>query len=433
MKIAFFLDNRHIPAVNFQTPELGNPGAGACEYLHVAIPYFLNKYCGTKAEAIILAPHVDKLPAGLKAFPAQSVIEAASRAKELGADFFVFRPRQKEEANILDHIDKIKMPSIGRAALTPYPEHVRKMASSEYFKALVCVGREQYDFLIDSPLKSKLAYIDNGIHVASCQTDAQGEKKDHKLVVYMGALVPMKGFHQLAEAWPKVLKTFPDARLSVIGSVKMYGDNLTVGPLGVASENYERQSIIPHLCDARGQLHPSVTFHGQMGQEKFPVLRQAAVGIANPTGQTETCCVSAIEMSACKVPVVTGAYYALLDTVLHNRTGLLGRGANDLAKNICACLADPARAESLGEAGYERALRQYDFSAVAPRWMELFEALKAGHVPKAYGRIKNIRYHYKALRLINSLFQATIGRIIPWPSVYELQTWARKKLKNIGL
>ena len=301
IKIAFFLDNRHVEAIDFSHPEMGNPGTGACEYLHVAIPYFIKEYCGQDVQPVILAPHIGKLPSQLPAYEARSITEAASKAKELDVHFFVFRPRLNEEENILDHIDRLQLPSSGRAALTPYPQHIRKMARSKYFKALVCVGREQYDYLVDSPLKPKLAYIDNGIHVESCWKDYNNEPKDSRLVTYMGALVPMKGFHQLAAAWPQVLKRFPDAKLSVIGSVKMYGDKLTVGPLGVASDDYERKSIMPHLCDENGTLHPSVTFHGQMGSEKSSILRKTLIGVANPTGHTETCCVSAVEMSACKM------------------------------------------------------------------------------------------------------------------------------------
>jgi glycosyltransferase involved in cell wall biosynthesis len=375
---------------------------------------------------IILAPHIDQLPSHIQSFAVTSVTDAATKAKDLGVDFFVFRPRQKEEANILAYIDHLELPSIGRAALTPHPEHVRALAASKYFKALVCVGREQYDFLMDTPLHSKLAYIDNGIHLASCG-DVDVEK-DPNLVAYMGALVPVKGFHQLAAAWPKVLRQCPDAKLSVIGSVKMYGDNQSVGPLGVAHEDYERTHIMPHLCDANGKLHPSVTFHGQMGAEKFAILHRATVAVANPTGQTETCCVSAVEMAACKTAVVSGAYYALLDTVLHGETGLLGRGVDDLAHNIIACLKNPEMARELGQAGYERVKTQYDFAAIAPRWIDLCQSLQSGQKPKIHGRLKNIRYHHKWLRLINRPLQAVLGRIMPWPSVLDLQSWGSKAI-----
>ena len=128
---------------------------------------------------------------------------------------------------------------------------------------------------------------------------------------------------------------------------------------------------------------------------------------------------------------MSGAYYALLDTVIHQETGLLGRGVDDLARNICALLADPEKAQEFGQAGYERVVQQYDFSATSPRWLELFQTLQTGSVPKAYGRLRNIFYHYKILRLLNALPQATIGKILPWPSVYEAQVWLHHKWTHI--
>ncbi len=431
MKVAFFLDNKNLSQVDFSAPEQGNPGTGAGTYLHAALPHYLNKNFSSQIETVLLAPHIEKLPPNVPAYQVSSVISAATKAKEIGADFFVFRPRLDEENGILDHIDAIQMPSIGRAALTPHAEHLRKMIKCKYLKALVCVGREQYDYMIDSRIKPKLAYIDNGISLASCEEGMDKTAgKDPRLVVYMGALVPMKGFHVLAQAWPKVLAKFPDAKLSVIGSVKIYGEDEQVGPLGVAHDKYERESIIPYLCDPQGNLNPSVTFHGSMGKEKYDLLAKAIVGIANPTGITETCCVSAVEMSGCKTAVVSGAYYALLDTVIHGKTGLLGRGVDDLADNICKCLESPELAKKLGQAGYERVLEQYDFSVVIPKWVELFSRLQEGKVPTAPGNLRNIFYHYKSIRLLNYALQQTLGRLIPWPSIFEMQVFIHGFLRR---
>lgn len=433
MKVAFFLDNSRIPTINFSTPENGNPGVGASEFIQVCIPYYIEKYAGKDCDAVILASHTDKLPPHITSFQANSVTDAASKAKEIGCDYFVFRARQNEEDHILDHIDQIKMPSIGIAHLTPFIAHARKIAKSKYFKTLVCVGREQYDSLIDSPMRPKLTYIDNGVDVRSCWlgSDMDDYVKDPNLVVYMGALVPVKGFHILAEAWPQVLRRCPDAKLSVIGSVKMYGDDMAVGPLGVADEKYENNHIIPHLCDDDGQLDPSVTFHGQMAEEKYELMRRANVGIANPSGQTETCCVCAVEMSACKTVVVSGAYYALLDTVLDKQTGLLGRGVDALVDNICTCLENPEYAKTLGQNGFERVLKQYDYEPVTHRWIELFQLLEANELPKPIGRLKNMFYHFKILRFANAALQSTIGRIMYWPSVFEAQTATLKVLKSV--
>ena len=121
-KIAVYLDNRHIPSIDFQNPELGNPGVGACEYLHTAIPYFINKYCGNSIRPIILAHHIENMPENIEVHQVNSIINAADSAKALNCDFFLFRPRQNEEENILDHIDNIELPSIGRAAFNPSRE-----------------------------------------------------------------------------------------------------------------------------------------------------------------------------------------------------------------------------------------------------------------------------------------------------------------------
>lgn len=428
MLIGFFCDNRGASQTDFSRPWEGNPGTGASEYLQVATPYFISKYCGDKTRCVIFAPHIQHLPKSVGAQQANSIVEAAHQAKAMGVDYFVFRPRLKEEKHILDVLDELALPSIGLAQLTPKPEHLRKMAKSRAFKTLVCVGREQYDFLMDTAVHNKITYIDNGLHVASCnQGDAPA--KDYRLVAYMGALVPQKGFHILATAWPKVLKRVPDARLSVIGSVKMYNENTRVGPLGVAEEGFERDHLIPHLTDQNGRLHPFVTFHGRLGHEKYDILRKALIGVANPSGQTETCCVSAIEMSACHTAVVSGAFYAMLDTVLHGRTGLLGRTVDDLVDNICTLLQDPDRAVTMGDAGHERTLQQYDFSIVAPKWIDLCEHLTRGSIPCPHGELKNLFVNFKFLRLLNRSLQKSFGLFLPWPSLYDAETIARRVLR----
>lgn len=429
LKIGFFLDNTHCPSADFSRPWEGNPGTGAAEYLHVAIPHFISTYSQDNIDCIIFAPHIDQLPKSVSAQQSATIIEAAHMAKSAGVDYFVFRPRMSEEKGILDVLEKLRLPSIGRAALTPHPQHLRRMAACHAFKALVCVGKEQYDFLVDTPMRDKRVYIDNGIHVKSCE-DAEEVQKDLNLVTYMGALVQQKGFHLLAQAWPKVIARHPTAQLSVIGSVKMYNENAILGPLGVAEDAYERQYLLPHLTDKQGKLLPSVTFHGKLGKEKYSILRRSLIGVANPSGQTETCCVSAVEMSACRTAVVSGAFYALLDTVVDGSTGLLGRTTDDLADNICKLLENPDLAIEMGQRGYERSLKKYDFSIVSQRWVELFQHLNQGEIPKPSERLKNLASNFKFLRFGNSIFQKTVGTLLFWPSVYEFEVLLRKLIKR---
>lgn len=427
MKIGFYLDNGLLTEIDFRRPWEGNPGIGASAFMQVAVPYFMQKYGDLDEQQHIFAKDIRKLPAELVAHKVESIYDAVAQAKTTGIDYFAYRPTMGKDDEFFALLEAVEQPVIGVGQLTPKPDHLRAMAKCRAFKALVCVGREQYDYLMDSPIYQKLAYIDNGVLVES-KLSPEPIEKDPRLVVYMGAMVPQKGFHVLAEAWPKVLARVPDAKLEVIGSARIYNQDAELGALGVASENYEQKMIRPFLSDSQGQLLPSVTFHGQMASEKNELLCRAMVGVANPTGQTETCCVAAVEMAACKTAVVSGAYYALLDTVRHGETGLLGQTVEDLAANIVYLLQNPDRAIELGEAGHSRTVSKYDFSVVAPKWIELFGSLDRGKLPKPDGQLRNLSKHFKFLRMVNRLPQRSIGRILFWPSMQELEFLARRLL-----
>lgn len=428
MKIAFYVPNEGLKNIDFSTPFNGNPGSGAAEYLHVALPYFISD---SKFETYILAQNISHMPANIKCIQCESIRDAAITAKKNSIDIFVFRPRIHEELGILDLIDEIKLPSIGRAALTPSSKHQRKMARCKYFKALVAVGSEQYDFMSDSPVEKKLTYIDNGISLSAC-SEFDNVHKNTKLVTYMGAIVPQKGFHVLARVWPKVLEKHPDACLRVIGSSKIYNENYSVGPLGIADEAYEREYIIPHLCNKVGQLHPSVKFLGALGREKYKHLSESIVAVPNPTGQTETCCVSAIEMAACSTAVVTGAYYALLGTVKNNFTGLLSRGDKKLASNICKLLDNPSLAIKLGMNGRKMAEGTYEFSKVAIRWKILFDdVFDNSIIRRPRHEFNYIRYHRKWLRMVNCIPAKFLNNLIDWPSTQELETLLLNLVKSM--
>jgi hypothetical protein len=63
---------------------------------------------------------------------------------------------------------------------------------------------------------------------------------------------------------------------------------------GIAEASFE-EIFMPDLLDENGSLLPSVNFHGISGAEKREILASAAVGVVNPSGQTETFCISGVE------------------------------------------------------------------------------------------------------------------------------------------
>jgi glycosyltransferase involved in cell wall biosynthesis len=430
-KVAFYLENRSIPDVDLSRPELGNPGCGGTEFLFAALPYYIQKYNGIGYDPLLLANHTDRLPDNLVHIRVEDVIDAARRAKEEGCSIFVYRPRRHTEAELLALIDTLQLPTIAWVHITPVAAHLRAIARSKYTKAVVCVEREQHDLAMDSAIWSKLTCIVNGFDVSGFKL-SNPPTKELGLVVYLGALVPQKGFHILAKAWPRILSRYSQARLAVIGTGALYDTKAELGPLGVAERKYEQRFIMPYLTDKDGKLHPSVTFLGRLGSEKKEILYRATVGVPNPGGQTENCPGSALEFQACGTAVVSGAYYGLLDTVIHGKTGLLGRNEDDLVKNICRLLESREEAEGFGRNGVGFIEERYNFPKVVDLWCDLFSRIEQGRNPKYIPFKLNFHRHNKFLIVINRFLQITIGRAVRWPSILEIKGYLARKFLRVN-
>ena len=421
MKIAFYVDNQNISDVDLSRPRLGNPGCGGTQFLLAALPSYLAKASGHYYQPIILANHIKRLPNNVPCLLAGDILDAACRAKDEGCDVFIYRPHRHPQTEFLGLIDSLQLSVLPWAGLTLTDPHLRAMACSPNVKAVVCVEREQHDLMWDSPAWLKLTCIPNGLDVDGFRL-VDPPTTEPNLVVYLGALVPQKGFHLLAKAWPRILRRHPEARLAVIGSGALYDGSAGLGPWGVATPDYEAL-FTPFLARPDGQPHSSVSFLGKLGLEKKEWLYRASVGVPNPSGQTETFCMSAVEFQACGTPVVSIARYGLLDTVRHGRTGLLGHTADDLVENICVLLKNPEKAEAMGRNGVDFVRERYDISAVTPAWCDLFDRLAHGDAPKRFFLKRNLHRHSKALILVNRLLQMTLGRIVSWPSVLEIKSY----------
>ncbi len=372
MRVTFYCANKHLPKVDFSEPEKGNPGCGAAEYLHVCIPFMLNRSLGDLIEPIILADNISNLPKEIKSYKVNKGIkEAAFLAKKLNADIFVFRPRINEEDAILKTIDELKLNSIGRAALTPSFNHQIKMSKSKYFKALICVGKNQYLQLIDSPIKKKIHHINNGISDYLIDHDSLlNNYESRRDIVFMGSLVPQKNFHYLAKVWKLISFEIPKAKLHVIGSSNTYGINSNLGKKGLAEKNYEDKFI--SLLNSDPISAKKVLFHGNLGLSKYNILAKARVGVVNPLGTTETCCVSAVEMQALGLPVCTGNYESLKTTVLNKTSGLLSNSEKEFVKNILKVYKNKTLFKELSIGARANAKFNFSFNKVIIEWYEIF-------------------------------------------------------------
>src|SRR5699024_4727723 len=120
----------------------------------------------------------------------------------------------------------------------------------------------------------------------------------------------------------------------VVGSGRLYNRNAKLGTYGIADESYEKE-FIKFLIDKNGKILPQVHFHGVLGgEEKLDVMARCAVGIVNPTGETETFGISAIEFEAMGIPVVTRDTGGFRNVVETEKTGFLCNEIDQFVEKI---------------------------------------------------------------------------------------------------
>ncbi|MCF7890531.1 glycosyltransferase family 4 protein [Candidatus Bipolaricaulota bacterium] len=403
MKVGLYLENRDIADVDLTEPEKGNPGVGGTQFMFVCMPYYFKKNVHEKVKFTWYTNETGNLPDNIGTKRASTPSKAAKKAEEDECDIFVWRPTNDEEGReFLDNINSFNLKIIAWAHNTPNVATLNELFKAENVKRFVCVGQEQLDGLRDHRIINKAAKIYNGIDPTPYQP--QGIIEHQKTVVFLGSLVPAKGFHQLAKVWPRINTEVPEAKLVVIGSGKLYNRNQSLGRWGIAEETYEKEYIRPYLSNENGEVADSVEFKGVLGREKIPIMQRAQVGVVNPTGKTETFGLSAVEFQSAGTPVVTGAYKAWLDTVEHKKTGLLGRGDEDLVDNIVYLLKNDDVAYEYGQNGIEYVKEKFSHEKINKQWLSLFKNVVEGKSNK----VEPIKqYPLNDLKILRELVRLT--------------------------
>ncbi|HMQ35613.1 MAG TPA: glycosyltransferase family 4 protein [Chloroflexaceae bacterium] len=181
------------------------------------------------------------------------------------------------------------------------------------------------------------------------------------MVLFIGQLVPRKGFDLLARAMPAIIREVPAARFVFVSHNRAGEDELRrlVEEGGVA----DRMELLGRVSE----------------EEKLRLLREAAV-VAAPS-RYEGFGIPLIEALLAGAPVVTTDVMAGNEVIAHERTGLLTPygDVDALAAAVVRLLRDPALGRALAEAGRRDVLERYG----ADRLAADLEALYAELVPGA--------------------------------------------------
>ena len=116
-------------------------------------------------------------------------------------------------------------------------------------------------------------------------------------------------------------------------------------------------------------------YYGNLHDDYSLALLYSAADVMVVPSVQEALGQTATEACACGTPVVAFDNSGLRDVVDHQQNGYLARGLNtdDLARGIYWVLADPGRQQALGRAARQKALREFDFTVVARRYLEVFQ------------------------------------------------------------
>jgi glycosyltransferase involved in cell wall biosynthesis len=397
--IAFLLDDLAVHSANLADPALGNPAVGGTEYSFVSLAHELairglarvtlfhrnrtNIYPGT-FRAIVTDPY----PAGLRSLLTQGG----------PIDCLIVRGHDSlPSSGVMDSVPK-HLPVIVWAHNHLTSATLSYFAKCDQIKRVVYVGREQCALAGGAACQYKSTYIVPASYVAPRLNVSTAPR-----AVYIGSLVPQKGFHRLAKLWPRIRTACPTAELDVIGSGRVYKHDQQLGSLGIASLEYERL-ILKYLRDDPTQY--GVVFHGKMGVEKYHLVIRAMVGLPNPTGFTECCPASVVEMSCCGVPVVALRQWGMCDTVLDGVTGYLCTDDREYVSRVTSLFADPNRARLMGIAAQRFVQEQFSFAIVCEQWARLWDEVVSSATPKYSVPSIRGRYPLSKLRTANNKIQS---------------------------
>lgn len=372
-KVVFYCDLIGIAERKLDDLEFGNPGIGGTQYLFLYITKLLSEYYVDKNVEVVFCTN------------AQVYIDNSNIHFELVRDFGTcVRYCKDNNVNILvirehetiigkDYLNGIKFNVVVWAHNTINYNLQNLVARNRSIRKIVCVSQRQYDNMKDSLCFNKCVYINNWLPQQFITDSKKLMKNRTELtgtVMYIGALVPQKGAHNLLDIWSIVSKINPKLKLLIIGGERLRNRDSKLGPMGLAKIKYEKKLI--------RKLHKinngSVKFLGILSWRKIlPYMSETDIGIVNPSYffRDETFCMSAIELECFGKPVIS-RYRGdgLLTTVKHNKTGFLERSNRQIAERVTSFYDNSVSWESFSNNAHNFA-SQFNSQKALQDWVSL--------------------------------------------------------------
>ena len=367
-EIAFYIglkNNRS--AIEGAELDKGNPGVGGTQYLFLITVIMLNRLYGSNYALLLTDVCFSNADRCLVTEYAENEGAAIRYCEKNNIDNLVIN------ANAADRVDpKIFETTVDImlwAHNTLSAKRQRIAANTKSIKWVVCVSESQFKNMKDTPCFGKCTFINNVIpeyfYDHATLTDYSEEK-----AAYVGSLMPQKGAHDLIEIWRTVEKQCPHAQLYIFGGANLWNENIVLGGTGAADVFYDR--ILKKRL--KKLAHPeNIHFMGAKGWEyidKF--VSTFRLGIVNPSHymRDETFCLSAVEMAAHGLPVISRQRHdGLQTTIIHGKTGYLEKNNKDIAERIINILLQPDESKRLGLSGRKYSAN-FTAETIVGKWNE---------------------------------------------------------------
>ncbi len=225
-----------------------------------------------------------------------------------------------------------------------------KIARARFVVAITHFCRSQLMLFSDPAHWGKIAIVHCGLDPSLYRRDAASFGKR---VAFVGRLDPVKGALLLIEAMSEVLKTHPDATLTLAGD----------GPARASAEARARDLGIA------GSVH----FAGYMTQPQVADLLATSDMLVLPSF-AEGLPVVYMEALASRIPVVASRVAGVQELVVDGETGFTVPPGDvaSLVDRMLHLMADPALAARMGEAGRTAVEREHDIAREGAWLADLF-------------------------------------------------------------
>ena len=231
--------------------------------------------------------------------------------------------------NIIENIykNKIKLNSKRTLIWTrhPFDKNMIKVVKDLKLE-LVSVGKNQYlsNYLLNGPHNHiedlfcakrirKCAFNDENLMSLKLKKD-----KSKLRIGYMGALVPSKGFHLIAENWPEISislkKIGITAILEVIGGSDLY--DFEKGHQFIPCDKEYGNKIYPYISN---EINKTIFFHGTLNSERYEIMKECDIALFNPRGHGEAFPASILEWMSLSIPVISCLDYGCADVMTYNK------------------------------------------------------------------------------------------------------------------